>query len=80
MRGFEDTYVDIIDTASLIQQLGFDLREKAREFGNQVDWDSLRDQRFGEPERLPGQGKPEYRSYKSGSFDVEDFVQVTNLP
>jgi len=67
----------IYDTASLIQQLGFDLREKAREFGNQVDWDSLSDQRFGEPERLPGQGKPVYHSYQSGSFDVEDFIQVT---
>ncbi len=67
----------IYDTASLIQQLGFDLREKAREFGNEVDWDSLGDQRFGEPERLPGQGKPVYSSYKTGSFDVEDFIQVT---
>jgi len=67
----------IYDTASMIQQLGFDLRQKAREFGNQVDWDSLQDQRFGEPERLPGQGKPVYRAYGDGSFDVEDFIQVT---
>jgi predicted ester cyclase len=67
----------IYDTASLIQQLGFDLRAKAREFGNQVDGDSLHDQRSGEPERLPGQGKPVYRAYRSGAFDVEDFLQVT---
>ena len=67
----------IYDTASLIQQLGFNLREKARQFGNEVDWDSLNDTRFGEPERLPGQGKPIYRRYKEGSFDVEDFLQVT---
>ncbi len=67
----------IYDTASLIQQLGFDLREKAREFGNEIDWDSLHDQRFGESERLPGQGKPVLRAYKSGSFDVEDFIRVT---
>ena len=67
----------IYDTGSLLQQLGFDLRKMARKLGNQVDWDSLRDQRFGEPERLPGQGKPVYRAYKSGSFDVEDFIQVT---
>ena len=67
----------IYDTASLIQQLGFDLREKAREFGNLVDWDSLGDPRFGEPERLPGQGKPVYRAYENGRFDVEDFIQVT---
>ena len=67
----------IYDTASLIQQLGFNLQEKAREFGNEVDWDSLHGQHFGEPERLPGQGKPIYRSYKSGTFDVEDFIRVT---
>ena len=67
----------IYDTASLIQQLGFDLREKAREFGNLVDWGSLGDARFGEPERLPGQGKPVYRAYENGRFDVEDFIQVT---
>ena len=67
----------IYDTASLIQQLGFDLREKAREFGNRVDWDSLSDPSFGEPERLPGQGKPVYRAYGDGRFDVEDFIQVT---
>lgn len=67
----------IYDTASMIQQLGFNLREKAREFGNLVDWDSLQDQRFGEPERLPGQGKPLHLTYKSGDFDVEDFIRVT---
>jgi predicted ester cyclase len=67
----------IYDTASLIQQLGFDLREKAREFGNQMNWNSLRDERFGEAERLPGQGKPLYLNYKSGAFDVEDFIRVT---
>ncbi|MBL8055636.1 MAG: ester cyclase [Anaerolineales bacterium] len=67
----------IYDTASLIQQLGFDLRQKAREFGNQADWDSLRDPRFGEPERLPGQGKPVYRANPAGPFDVEDFLRVT---
>ncbi|MEM7029851.1 MAG: ester cyclase [Chloroflexota bacterium] len=67
----------IYDTAAMIQQLGFNLREMARQFSNDVDWDSLNDARFGEPERLPGQGKPIYRSYKDGSFDVEDFIQVT---
>ncbi len=68
----------IYDTADLIQQLGFDLRAKARELGNQIDWDSLNDPRFGEPERLPGQGKPLYLSLKkTGSFNVEDFIRVT---
>ncbi len=66
----------IYDTAGLIQQLGFDLREKAREFGNAVDWDTLRGGHSSEPERLPGQGKPDYRVFKSGSFDPEDFVRV----
>jgi len=68
----------IYDTANLIQQLGFDLREKAREFGNQVDVDSLKDQRSGDPERLPGQGKPPHLGLSnSDGFDVEDFIQVT---
>lgn len=67
----------IYDTASLIQQLGFNLREKARTIGNEVDWDSLSDQRFGEAERLPGQGKPLYLQYKTDGFDVEDFIRVT---
>jgi predicted ester cyclase len=68
----------IYDTASVIQQLGFDLRSKAREIGNQRDWGSLNDQRFGEPERLPGQGKPLVLSLKkTGSFDVEDFIRTT---
>jgi predicted ester cyclase len=67
----------IYDTASLIQQLGFDLRTKAREFGNQADWDSLNDQRSGEPERLPGQGKPPFLSRtQTGHFDIEDFIRV----
>ncbi|WP_420641512.1 ester cyclase [Candidatus Leptofilum sp.] len=42
-----------------------------------MDWDSLGDPSFGEPERLPGQGKPVYRAYGDGRFDVEDFIQVT---
>lgn len=68
----------IYDTANLIQQLGFDLREKAREFGNQMDVDSLKDQRSGDPERLPGQGKPPHLALSnSDGFDVEDFIQVT---
>lgn len=68
----------IYDTASLIKQLGFDLREKAREFGNQMDLDGL-DSRAGEPERLPGQGKPSHMSPStSEAFDVEDFIRRTH--
>lgn len=66
----------VYDTASLIHQLGFNLREKAREYGNRMDPDGLRDLGFGEPERLPGQGKPPHMPPKnSGDFDVEDFVR-----
>ena len=67
----------IYDTASLVAQLGFDVREMARAFGNEMTGNFLNDERFGEAERLPGQGKPEYLSYKSDGFDVEDFIRVT---
>jgi len=68
----------IYDTASLIHQLGFDLREMAREFGNQSDAGGGDDERFGDPERLPGQGTPPYLSLEQGGgFDVEDFIKVT---
>ncbi len=66
----------VYDTASMIHQLGFDLREKAREFGNQIDEDGLKDERFGEAERLLGQGKPAHMPRKkSEGFDVEDFIR-----
>ena len=68
----------VYDTASLIHQLGFNLREKAREFGNQMDDDGLKDLRFGEPERLLGQGKPAHMPRKaSAGFDIEDFIRGT---
>lgn len=66
----------VYDTASLIHQLGFDLRDKAREFGNKMDSDGLQDLGFGEPDRLLGQGKPRHLLPKSANgFDVEDFVR-----
>ncbi|MFV1859515.1 MAG: ester cyclase [Anaerolineales bacterium] len=66
----------VYDTASLIHQLGFDLRDKAREFGNKMDVDELKDLRFGEAERLLGQGKPLHMPSKTADgFDVEDFVR-----
>lgn len=68
----------IYDTAALLSQLGFDLREKAREFGNQMDDNALQDPRFGEPERLLGQGKPPHLPPKeSEGFDIEDFLRRT---
>jgi predicted ester cyclase len=67
----------IYDTAAMVKQLGFDLREKAREFGNQMDWNGL-DPRFGEAERLLGQGKPPHIPPKpTEGFDVEDFIRRT---
>ena len=68
----------IYNTSSMIRQLGFDLREKARELGSRVDWDDFRDERFGEPERLAGQGKPAHLPRKAtDGFDVEDFIRRT---
>ena len=68
----------IYDTASLLQQLGHDLPEMARELGNQADVDTPNDLRSGEPERLPSQGKPPHLSLAhTGRFDVEDFIRVT---
>ena len=65
----------IYDTAALVKQLGFDLNEKAREFGNLMDLSGL-DPRFGEVERLLGQGKPPHFPARSTeSFDVEDFIR-----
>lgn len=66
----------IYNNSAMLSQLGFDLREKAREFGNQMDLSGLNDPRFGEPERLLGQGKPPImpQSNKTG-FDVEDFIR-----
>lgn len=66
----------LYNSGSMIAQLGFDLRQTAREFGNQAQRDGLMDASFGEAERLPGQGKPPHLPPKtSPGFDVEDFVQ-----
>ncbi len=69
----------LYDYAHLVRQLGFDLEEKAREFGNQKADSEHQDPRFGEPERLPGQGKPPYLSYQPGeALDVTDFLHTTH--
>ena len=68
----------IYDTASLIHQLGFDLREMARKLGNELDDSAFPGDRAGEAERLPGQGKPAYLTgCDSGQFDIEDFARRT---
>ena len=67
----------IYDTASLIHQLGFDLREMARKLGNLQAQAAVDDARFGEPERLGGQDKPRYLAAPAGGFDIEEFVRRT---
>ena len=64
------------DTANLVRQLGFDLRETARNLGNAMAHASLEDPRFGEAERLPGQGKPaRLLPSNENGFDVEEFIR-----
>ncbi|MDQ3250385.1 MAG: ester cyclase [Chloroflexota bacterium] len=66
----------IYNNSSMLLQLGFDLRETARTLGNANKLDSLQDRRFGEAERLPGQGKPPHLPPQStDGFHVEDFVR-----
>ena len=69
----------VYDTASLIHQLGFDLRETARKLGNEQPAGGAADPRFGEAERLLGQDKPDYLpappASAVGGFDVEGFIR-----
>jgi predicted ester cyclase len=66
----------LYNNSSLLAQLGFDLRTLARELGNRSELDSLGDLRFGEVERVLGQGKPErLPSAPHGRFDPENFVR-----
>ncbi len=64
------------DTAGLVRQLGFDLRETARKLGNEMAEAEIEDPRFGDSERLPGQAAPR-RITPSGSsgFEVEEFIR-----
>jgi predicted ester cyclase len=66
----------LYNNSSLLAQLGFDLRTLARELGNRSELDSLGDLRFGEVERVLGQGKPErLPPPPHGRFDPENFVR-----
>jgi len=66
----------IYNTSSMLQQMGYDLHAKARELGNQRQWDGLKDPRFGEPQRLLGQGKPAHLPpSQTDGFDVEDLLR-----
>jgi predicted ester cyclase len=65
----------IYNTGSMLKQLGFNLFDLARKMAP-VDTSGLTDPRFGEPTRLPGQGKPpKYPQKAEVSFDVEDFLR-----
>jgi predicted ester cyclase len=66
----------LYDTSSMLVQLGFDLRRKARELGNAARPTAPLERLHGEAERLPGQGKPPHLPPKpSDTFDVEDFIR-----
>ena len=69
----------IYNNSALLRQLGFDLRAKARELANErTELARPIDVRFGEAERLPGQGKPPHLPDppEDGS-DVEAFLRWT---
>ena len=66
----------LYNNSALITQLGFDLFQRAGEMKPVIDLSGLKDPRFGEPTRLPGQGKPAVLPPpESRAFDVEDFVR-----
>lgn len=65
----------IYDVASMLQQLGHDLRALAAD-SDPTELDSLQDASFGSPERLPGQATPPVLQFATGDFDVDDFIRV----
>ena len=66
----------IYDTASMLYQLGYDLREMARKFGNEMDSGAFHGTRSGEAERQAGQDRPQYLLPSNASgFDVEEFIR-----
>ncbi len=66
----------IENSATMIQQLGLDVRETARRTAAEMDLDSYAKANFGEPSRLLGQGKPEHLPpAPTGAFDPEDFIR-----
>lgn len=62
--------------SSLLQQLGFDVRALARRLGNERVWDEVDDGRFGESERVFGQGKPAAMAAPAAEpFEPEAFIR-----
>lgn len=64
----------LYNNSGLLAQLGLDLRKIAREIGDRSDLDALCDLRFGEAERVLGQGKPAHLPPPGAGFDPGDFV------
>ncbi len=66
----------LYNEASILNQLGFDVMTMARDLGNRLPLDALHDARFGEPARLPGQGKPPHFPTKAADVpEIEDFIR-----
>lgn len=66
----------LYNNSSMLAQLGFDLRGLARELGNASEAAPFGDLRFGEAERLLGQGKPTPLPAAAGDgFDPEAFIR-----
>jgi predicted ester cyclase len=66
----------IENAASLVQQLGRDVRQTAREAANAIDVDNFALIGAGEVDRLRGQSKPVHLPpAASSAFDPEDFVR-----
>lgn len=65
----------IYNQSSMLQQLGLDLFEKAREFGDARVRGEAPRLLPSEPTRLEGQGKPRHLTPPSAAFDLEDEVR-----
>jgi predicted ester cyclase len=66
----------LYNDGSVLRQLGYDLFALAREVGNHTQSSGLNDLRFGEVERLLGQGKPPHLPAKRPDVpDIEDFIR-----
>jgi predicted ester cyclase len=65
----------IYNQSSMLQQLGFNLFEKAREFGDARMRDDGPKLLASEPQRLAGQGKPRHLPAPHTNFDLEDEVR-----
>ncbi len=65
----------IYNQSSMLQQLGFNLFEKAREFGNARVREEGPRLLASEPQRLAGQGKPARYPSPGSAFDIEDEIR-----